>query len=179
MIYPIVAYGDPVLRKRALAIEEGTDVKELARDILATIDAAPAAGLAAPQIGKSLRLFAVELSYLFKKQYRKILINPELRIEEDSILQYHEEYCMSIPEVGVDVARRDKITIRYFDENWEQHEEALSGLPARVMQHEYDHLEGKLHIDYASPLRKGLIKHKLAKISKGKINVTYKIRFPT
>ena len=178
MIYPIVAYGDPVLRQNALDIAPGTDVQQLAQDMLATIDAASAAGLAAPQIGKRLRIFAVDLTPLFKRPYRKVFINPVLCLDETSALQHREEYCLSIPDVGVQVPRRAQLTITYFDESWQRHEEILTDMPARVIQHEYDHLEGTLHVDYASSLRKRLIKNKLAKISQGQVDVPYKMRFP-
>lgn len=183
MIYPIVAYGDPVLRKQAVAIEQGTDVQTLANDMLATMDQAQGVGLAAPQIGQSIRLFAVDFSQHLQAQGsteegRKVLINPELKIDETIPSTTFEEGCLSIPGIPITVPRHEKIVISYFDTAWQRHEEMWTGFPARVMQHEYDHLEGKLHIDYAAPLRKGLLKSKLKQISQGNIKVPYKMRFP-
>ncbi|MEM9417171.1 MAG: peptide deformylase [Bacteroidota bacterium] len=183
MIYPIVAYGDPILRKKAVAIEEGADVQTLADDMLATMDQAQGVGLAAPQIGQSIRLFVVDFSQYLQEQGstvegRKVLINPELRIDEAVPAETFEEGCLSMPGVRVEVPRHEKITIRYFDTAWQRHEEEWTGFPARVMMHEYDHLEGKLHIDYAAPLRKNLLKSKLKQIRHGKVEVPYKMKFP-
>lgn len=183
MIYPIVAYGDPVLRQKAVAIEPGTDLQELANNMLATMDHAAGVGLAAPQIGQSIRLFVVDFSSYLQEQGstaagRKILINPELHIDETVPPTGFEEGCLSIPGILVDVPRHEKIVISYFDTAWQRHEEEWTGFPARVMQHEYEHLEGKLHIDYAAPLRKKLIQSKLKQISQGKVEAAYKMRFP-
>lgn len=183
MIYPIVAYGDPLLRKKAVAIEEGTDVKALANDMLATMDIAQGVGLAAPQIGKSIRLFVVDFTpYLqqqgSKEEGRKVLINPVLQIDKTVAPTLYEEGCLSIPGVLVEVPRHEKIVISYFDTDWQRHKEEWSGFPARVMMHEYDHLEGRLHIDYAAPLRKNLLKSKLRQVSQGKIEVSYKMKLP-
>jgi peptide deformylase len=183
MIYPIIAYGDPVLRQKAKAIETGTDVKQLAEDMLATMDLAEGVGLAAPQIGKSIRLFVVNLSFYLKEEdnnqaHRKVLINPILTIDEATLPSTYQEGCLSIPNILVEVPRKESITISYFDVNWQLHQEQWTGFPARVMQHEYDHLEGKLHIDYAPPLRKRLFMSKLHAISQGKIEVAYKMLFP-
>lgn len=183
MIYPIVAYGDPVLRKKAVAIEEGTDMKALANDMLATMDQAQGVGLAAPQIGKSIRLFVVDFTPYLQQQGskevgRKVLINPELRIDDAVPLTTFEEGCLSIPGIPVEVSRHEKIVVSYFNTDWQRHEEEWTGFPARVMLHEYDHLEGKLHIDYATPLRKNLIKSKLRQISQGKTDASYRMKFP-
>lgn len=182
MIYPIVAYGDPVLRKQAVAIELGTDVKQLAEDMLATMKAAEGIGLAAPQIGKSIRMFVVDFSLLptedETEMSTKVLVNPVIEVNEAVEANHHQEGCLSIPDVLLEVPRKEEITVRYFDTDWQPHTEQWSGFPARVMLHEYDHLEGKLHIDYAPPLKKRLIKGKLNDISKGKVEVAYKMRFP-
>ena len=184
MIYPIVAYGDSVLREKAVEIAEGTDVEQLAEDMLATMKLANGVGLAAPQIGKSLRMFVVDLEPFFEQKgsnetFSKVLINPVLKVDEAVPPSTYEEGCLSIPDLLVEVPRREKVVIRYFDVSWQLHEDVWAGFPARVMQHEYDHLEGTLHIDYASPLRKRLIKNKLTKISQGKIDAPYKMRFPS
>ena len=182
MIYPIVAYGDPVLRKKAVALEKGADVQTLAHDMLATMDQAQGVGLAAPQIGQSIRLFVVDFTPYLQQQGseevgRKVLINPELRIDTTVSPTTLEEGCLSIPGIRVEVPRHEKITISYFDTAWQRHEEEWTGFLARVMMHEYDHLEGKLHIDYAAPLRKGLLKNKLKQVSQGKVEVSYKMKF--
>jgi peptide deformylase len=184
MIYPIVAYGDPGLRKKAIAIEKGTALQALVNDMLTTMDLAHGVGLAAPQIGKNIRLFVVDLTQYFgtegsSEAYQKVFINPVLKIEETVVPSIYEEGCLSIPNILVEVPRKEKITICYFDVKWQLHEEEWTGHPARIIQHEYDHLEGKLHIDYASYLRKNLLKSKLSAISQGKIDVPYKMRFPT
>ncbi len=183
MTYPIVAYGDPVLRKKAITIEKGTALQGLVRDMLTTMTLARGVGLAAPQIGKNIRLFVVDLSQDFETKCngetgKKVLINPVLKIDETVAPSIYEEGCLSIPNILVEVPRKEKITIRYFDIKWQPHEEEWTGFPARIMQHEYDHLEGKLHIDYASSLRKKLLRGKLKAISQGKVDVPYKMRFP-
>ncbi len=182
MIYPIVAYGDPILRKKAEAIEQGTALKELVQHMFATMQLASGIGLAAPQIGKNIRLFVVDLSQntLVKdvQEHKKVMINPVLKIDEKVAPNMSEEGCLSIPNVLVEVPRQEKVTVRYFDPQWQLHEEMWTGFPARVIQHEYDHLEGKLHIDYATPLRRRLLQGKLNAISQGKVEVSYKMRFP-
>ena len=184
MIYPIVAYGDPVLRRRAVDLKHGTDVRELTTAMFATMDQAGGVGLAAPQIGKSIRLFVVDLSHfvegiVLRSKHRKVYINPALEyLDSTDLLQYHEEGCLSIPDIRLDVPRIKRLVISYFDVNWKRQEEELIDMPARVIQHEYDHLDGKLHIDYAAPLKRQLLKGKLADISQGKVTVSYEMRFP-
>src|SRR5690348_15968740 len=128
MIYPIIAYGDPVLRKKAKAIENGTDVKQLAEDTLATMDLAAGIGLAAPQIGKSIRLFVVDLNYCLKEEnnnqaHRKVLVNPILTVDETALPNTYQEGCLSIPNILVAVPRKEIITISYFDVNWQLQQE--------------------------------------------------------
>ena len=182
MIYPIVAYGDPVLRKKAVDVEQGSDVRQLGQDMLTTMDKAQGIGLAAPQIGKSLRLFVVDLNNFFKEDndpvHRKILINPVLNIDDKVATSTYEEGCLSIPGILVNVPRKESITVRYFDTEWQLHEEQWTGFPARVIMHEYDHLEGTLHVDYAAQVRKHMLKGKLAAISRGQVTPSYKMRFP-
>jgi len=181
MIYPIVAYGDPVLRKKAVAIEKGTVLQELMKNMLATMHHAQGVGLAAPQIGKNIRLFVVKLGQdpqTKSTEYnQKVMINPVLKIDGNVAPSMYEEGCLSIPNVLIEVPRREKITVSYFDIQWQPHEEEWTGLSARIIQHEYDHLEGKLHIDYASPLRRRLLQSRLRAISQGKVDVPYKMRF--
>lgn len=190
MILPIVAYGDPVLKKKAKEIDKDyPKLEELINNMWDTMYNAYGVGLAAPQVGLPIRMFMIdpapfaedeELSEEEKaelKDLRKVFINPQI-IEEDGEEWAFSEGCLSIPEVREDVFRKPDITIEYYDENWEKHTETYSGLAARVIQHEYDHIEGILFTDKLSSLKKRLIKSKLANISKGKINVEYKMRFP-
>lgn len=182
MIYPIVAYGDPILRKKSIAIEEGTDLEQLVGNMLSTMHHVHGVGLAAPQIGKSIRLFVVDFTpYLATSSNEmtccKVLINPVLKIDATVAPSMYEEGCLSIPDVLVEVPRQEKMTIHYFDVKWKLHKEQWTGLPARIIQHEYDHLEGKLHIDYASSLKKRLLKNKLKAIRQGQVNVPYNMHF--
>lgn len=184
MIYPIVVYGSPVLKKEAEEIEEGSiDVKKLSEDMFETMHNASGIGLAAPQIGKSIRMFVVDGSPLGDEDdekmsdFIKVFINPEI-IEETGKEWKYEEGCLSIPDIRAEVSRPPKVLINYLDENWVEHEAEFEGMQARIIQHEYDHIEGVLFIDYLPPLKKRLLKGKLANISKGKCDVDYKIKLP-
>lgn len=181
MIHPIVMYGDPVLRKRATDIEKGTDLTELIADMFETMHAAHGIGLAAPQIGKSVRLFVVDGTTLEDepdlKDFRLAFINPEL-LEETGDPWPFEEGCLSIPNIREEVERPEKLRVRFYDEQWNLREENFDGMKARIIQHEYDHIEGKLFIDYLSPLRKRTLKGKLADISKGNVDTEYRIIAP-
>lgn len=181
MIYPIVVYGDPVLKKKAENIEKGEfDVKELAEDMFETMASASGIGLAAPQIGKSIRMFVVDGSPLEEKgmeNFRKVFINPEM-IDETGEEWAFEEGCLSIPNIREDVFRQEKIKIKYFDEDWNEHVDEFDGMKARIIQHEYDHIEGVLFTDYLSPLKKRMLKGKLTNITKGKMKVDYRVAVP-
>lgn len=181
MIYPIVAYGDTVLKKRAEEIIKGSiDLKKLAEDMFETMYEANGVGLAAPQIGKSIRLFVVDAEPMDEdklKGFKKVFVNPEI-IEESGELWAYQEGCLSIPGVREDVMRKPVITIRYFDIDWVEHTETLDGMAARVVQHEYDHLEGILFTDYLTPFKKRILKGKLTGISKGVARADYRMRFP-
>lgn len=181
MIYPIVMYGDPVLRQRAKDIEPGTDLTQLIEDMYETLEAANGIGLAAPQIGKSVRLFIVDGTGLEDDpgmaDFRKVFINAEM-IEEMGSPWDFEEGCLSIPNIRERISRKEQLRIRYFDQNWNQLEESFDGMKARIIQHEYDHIEGKMFIDYLTPLKKRLLKGKLADISKGKVDTEYRITAP-
>jgi peptide deformylase len=181
MIYPIVMYGDPVLRQRAKDIAKGTDLKQLIEDMYETMHGASGIGLAAPQIGKGIRLFIVDGTVLEDEpemqDFKKAFINPHL-VEETGEPWEYEEGCLSIPNIREKVARKEKLKIRYFDENWNPIEEEYDGMKARIIQHEYDHIEGKLFVDYLPSLRKRLLKGKLADISKGKVDTEYRIAAP-
>jgi peptide deformylase len=178
MIYPIVMYGDSVLRKKALDIEKGTDLSAVIKDMFETMYAAKGIGLAAPQIGKSIRLFIVDGSPLEEEQdmehFKKAFINPQILSESGEPWPF-EEGCLSIPNIREDVMRKEKLLIRYFDENWKKQEEEFDGMKARIIQHEYDHIEGKLFIDYLAPLKKRMLKGKLSDISKGEVDTEYRI----
>lgn len=190
MVLPIVAYGDPVLRKVGKDIDESyPDLNLLIENMKETMKNAKGVGLAAPQIGKAIRLFLVNTSPFaeddeldkeeqeFLKNFDKVFINPKLLNEEGDEWVFSEG-CLSIPNINEDVFRQEKITIEYFDEKFKKHTETVGGLAARVIQHEYDHIEGKLFIDKLTSLKKRLIKKKLENISKGKVEVEYRMRFP-
>ena len=179
MIFPIVMYGDPVLRKRAEDIKKDADVKPLVQDMFETMKAANGIGLAAPQIGKAIRLFIVDGTSLDDEkedmsQFKKVFVNPTVLDEQGEKWEF-EEGCLSIPNVRENVARPQKVTVRYYDEEWNLKEEEYDGMKARIIQHEYDHIEGKLFIDHLSPLKKRMLKGKLADISKGEVDTEYRI----
>ncbi|SDK81108.1 peptide deformylase [Catalinimonas alkaloidigena] len=181
MIYPIVAYGDPVLKQRAKEITPNQlDLKKLVDDMFETMYAASGVGLAAPQIGKSIRVFVVDAEAMDEdnlKGFKKAFINPQI-LEETGEKWAYEEGCLSIPKIREDVFRQPRVKLRYFDTDWKEYVEEFDGMAARVIQHEYDHLEGVLFTDYLSPFKRQLIKNKLGNISKGKIDVEYRMRFP-
>lgn len=181
MIYPIVMYGDPVLRQRARNIEPGTDIKQLVEDMYETLDAANGIGLAAPQIGKSVRLFIVDGTGLEDEpgmqDFKKVFVNAQM-VEEGGAPWEFEEGCLSIPNIREKISRKGQLRIRYFDENWNAFEETFDGMKARIIQHEYDHIEGKMFVDYLTPLKKRLLKGKLSDISKGKVDTEYRITAP-
>lgn len=190
MILPIVAYGDPVLRKVALEIDKNyPKLKELIINMWETMYGANGVGLAAPQIGLPIRIFLVdttpfaddeELSEDEQKSlngFKKVFINAKMEEEIGTEWAFNEG-CLSIPDVREDVKRKDTITITYQDENFKSRTETFDGLLARVIQHEYDHIEGILFTDKLSGLKKRLLKSRLANISKGKIDVDYRMRFP-
>lgn len=190
MVLPIVAYGDPVLRKKADDISEDyPNLKELIDNMYETMYGAYGVGLAAPQIGLPIRLFLVDTSPFSEdedyskeeqeqlKSFKRTFINAKILEEEGDEWAFNEG-CLSIPDVREDVFRKPLITVQYQDENFVSHTEKFDGLIARVIQHEYDHIEGVLFTDKLSALKKRLIKGRLSNISKGKIDVDYKMRFP-
>ncbi|CAM1362685.1 Peptide deformylase [Tenacibaculum sediminilitoris] len=190
MILPIVAYGDPVLRKVGKEIDKDyPQLEKLIADMRETMYNANGLGLAAPQIGKDIRLFIIDASPFaededlseeeknFFKDFNRVFINAKIIKEEGDEWAFNEG-CLSIPTINEDVFRQKLVTIEYQDENFKKYTETLSGLPARVFQHEYDHIEGVLFTDKLSSLKKRLIKKKLENISKGKVNAGYRMRFP-
>lgn len=184
MILPIISYGTPILKQKAAYIDpEYPDLGDLIKNMYDTMYNANGVGLAAPQVGVSIRLFVVDATPFAEDDpelagYKKIFINAEVLNEEGSLWKFNEG-CLSVPSIREDIERKKEITIRYRDENFELHEETLSGLRARVVQHEYDHIEGILFTDRMSQLKKTLLKGKLQNISKGNVKVDYRMKFPT
>lgn len=183
MILPIVAYGDPVLKKVAEEIDaDQPELEGFIANMFETMDNAHGVGLAAPQVGQSIRLFVVDASPFAEEHpelagFRKVFINPII-LEESGKPWPFNEGCLSIPGIREDVMRRPEIVIEYYDEHWELHEEKYDGLVARVIQHEYDHIEGVLFVERLSGLRRRLLKGKLADITKGLVDTDYRMRFP-
>ncbi len=189
MILPIRAFGDPVLKKVAKDIEKGhPGLTELIADMYETMYEASGVGLAAPQIGKSIRLFIVDASPFaedeeleqderdFLKTFKRVFINPYI-VEEEGEPWPFEEGCLSIPGIREEVKRQETIVLQWQDEKFKEHEEEFSGFAARVIQHEHDHLDGKLFIDKLPVLRRTMLKGKLRDISQGKTDAKYKMRF--
>lgn len=189
MILPIVAYGDPILKQRAKEISSSSnDLEILLKNMWETMYAANGVGLAAPQVGKSLRLFIVDGSPFSVeasltedeknelKGFKKVFINPKILQKSDDLENFNEG-CLSIPDVRGDVTRPTTIKIKYQNQYFKEITEHISGLPSRIVQHEYDHLEGILFTDKLSALKKKLLKNKLLKISRGNINVDYLMKF--
>lgn len=181
MILPIYVYGQPVLRKVAEDITpDYPNLKELIQNMFETMSNAEGVGLAAPQIGLPIRVVTIDLDVLSDdfpeyKDFRKAYINAhilEVSGEEVSM----EEGCLSLPGIHESVKRGNKISVKYLDENLIEHDEIVEGYLARVMQHEFDHLDGKMFIDHLSPLRKQMIKGKLNAMLKGKAHCTYKVK---
>lgn len=192
MILPILAYGDPILKKECDEIEKDyPKLSNLIADMFETMYKAKGVGLAAPQIGKNIRLFIVDGSPFAEKEegeeddplaegiedFKKVFINPI--IEEENGKEWpFQEGCLSIPKIRENVSRKPDIVVSYYDENWVLHEEKFSGYAARIIQHEYDHIEGVLFTDYLSPLKRKLLKKKLNNITNGLIEIEYKMSFP-
>lgn len=186
MILPIVAYGDPVLRATCEEIDQNyPQLETLIANMFETMYEAQGVGLAAPQIGKSIRLFIVDATPFAEGEdgdrgcmdFKRVFINPII-FEESGEEWGMEEGCLSIPGIREEVKRQGDLKIEYYDQNWDLYEESLTGFAARVVQHEYDHIEGVLFTDKISALRRQLIRSKLNDISKGKTDANYRMRFP-
>ena len=185
MILPIVAYGTPVLREETEEIEKDyPDLDILIKDMFETMYASKGVGLAAPQIGRAIRLFIIDASGFNEDDehpeladFKRVYINPII-VEETGKEWKFEEGCLSIPGIREDVSRKSVVTIEYYNENFELVEETVDGIAARVVQHEYDHIEATLLTDLINPLRKRLIKGKLNDIAKGNVKVNYRMKFP-
>ncbi len=182
-VLPIRAYGDPVLKKKAEAVTpEHPDLKELIDDMWETMYKASGLGLAAPQVGKSLRIFVIDASPFGEEEprladFKKVFLNAQILEEKGKTWSFNEG-CLSFPGMREDISRPPQIRIRYQDENFNEYEEEYSGLAARIIQHEYDHIEGTLMVDRMMPLKRTLLRRKLSNISKGLVDVDYKMKFP-
>lgn len=189
MIYPIVAYGDPVLRKVTVDIDKSVDVKKLSEDMFETMYNAKGVGLAAPQVGLNLRIFVVDGRPFNEGEdmeerdkdpslidFKQVFINAEILDEKGKEWAF-EEGCLSIPDIREDIYRPEFVTINFFDENWVEYTKTYEGLAARIIQHEYDHIDGILFTDHLNPVKKRMLKNKLAKITKGIVDVDYKMKF--
>ena len=189
MILPILPYGNPILKAKALEINKSyPKLKDLIKNMWETMYSANGVGLAAPQIGLSIRILVIdtfpfsEQEELSKKEsmelssFKKVFINPKI-IEENGEDWDFNEGCLSVPDIREDISRKESIKINFLDENFVSKNLILSGIKARVVQHEYDHLEGILFTDYLSPLKKRILKKKLHNISKGKIKTDYLMKF--
>lgn len=191
MILPIVAYGHPVLRQVAKDITaDYPDLGKLIENMWETMYASNGVGLAAPQINRDIRLFVIDSAQMFTNMedgeeddypdtpgHKGVFINAHI-VELNGKEWSYNEGCLSIPKIREDVSRHEKVTLQYMDENFESHTNTFRGLTARIILHEYDHIEGKLFIDHISPLKRKLMRGKLTDISKGKVNVDYRMLFP-
>ena len=191
MVLPILAYGHPILRKVAHDITpDYPNLEKLIADMWETMYSSNGVGLAAPQVNRDIRLFVVDSQQIFqnmeedeKKEFpdipgiKQVFINAHIVEVEGKNWSYNEG-CLSIPKIREDITRQEIVSIRYFDEEFNLYHKIFNGITARIVLHEYDHIEGKLFIDYLPPLKKKLMKGKLKDISKGKVNVDYKMSFP-
>ena len=191
MILPIVAYGTPVLRTVAKDISSDYPALEkLISDMWETMYASNGVGLAAPQVNRDIRVFMIDSAQVFanledeeKGEYpdepgiKQLFINAHIKELHGAEWPYNEG-CLSIPKIREDIQRPAQVTIEYLDENFQPHTKTFSGITGRIIQHEYDHIEGKLFIDYLKPLKRKLLKGKLDDISRGKVKVDYKMVFP-
>jgi peptide deformylase len=181
MVYPIVVYGSPMLRKVSKEIDKDyPKLDQLIEDMYETMEVSDGIGLAAPQIGKSIRLFIIDATPMAEDDpslegFKKVFINPKI-IEETGDKWGYTEGCLSLPNIREEVNRPSNIRIQYYDKNFEFHDEKYDGIKARIMQHEYDHLDGVLFVDLLAPLKKKLLKGKLNDIAKGKSKAAYKTR---
>jgi peptide deformylase len=190
MVLPIVAYGNPVLRKVGVNItSEYPGLQKLIEDMWETMYNSKGVGLAAPQVNKDIRLFVMDSAQIIENLdadekddfpgdsgYKGVFINARIKNVDGEDWAYNEG-CLSIPKIREDIFRKESVTIHFFDENFVEYTKTFIGITARVILHEYDHIDGKLFIDYLKPLKKNLLKRKLDDISKGKISVDYRMSF--
>lgn len=179
MIYPVYIYGHPVLRRKSEDISSDyEDLDDFIKSMFETMYRANGVGLAAPQVGRNIRLFVIDASTGADEDpslegFKKVFINAKIHSRDGELVPMNEG-CLSIPGIWEDVNRESRVHISYYDENWDFHDEVLEGLPARIIQHEYDHLDGILFTDKISPIRRRMVKGKLSGLSKGKLDVDYK-----
>ena len=180
MILPIVAFGHPALKSKAQEIDANySELQTLIDNMFATMSYAEGVGLAAPQVNKSIRLFIVDLSLIdikeeSDKNFKQVFINPVIAERVGEPTAYNEG-CLSIPDIHEDIIRQPKIRIQYFDRDWNKHDEWLEGIPSRVCQHEYDHIEGILFVEHLSNLKKMILKRKLTDMTRGIVKANYKM----
>ena len=181
MIYPVTVFGDPVLRKKAEPItKDFEDLKGFVQNMFDTMYNSDGVGLAAPQVGQPIRVFVLDTTHNEEDEpagIKKAFINPEI-VEKTGDEWIMNEGCLSLPEIREDVMRPESVRIKYFDEDFEEYEDVFHGFTSRVIQHEYDHLEGVMFVDYLNPLKKRILKGKLTAISKGKVLPKYRIKIP-
>ncbi len=179
MIFPIVLYGDPILKKKANKVDyKDESIEALIGSLFETMYAAQGVGLASPQIGRSLRVFVIDSTPMEEdNSLRQAFVNPEI-IEKEGEPWIFEEGCLSIPGLREEITRKPVVHVRYYDENWELHKKTFDGMIARIIQHEYDHIEGILFTDHLTSFKKRLLKGKLTNISKGKTDTEYRIKLP-
>ncbi|MDR0414941.1 MAG: peptide deformylase [Prevotellaceae bacterium] len=181
MLLPVYLYGSPILRKKAEDVSpDYSGLAQLLADMWETLYHADGVGLAAPQVGKNIRLFVVDTDCLSKnypdgKGFRQAFVNAHV-VENDGEEWTYEEGCLSIPKIHENVKRPSRVRIRYCDENFAEHDEWFDGIRARVIQHEYDHLEGQMFVDKLPPIRRQLLKSKLLKVSKGEMSASYRTK---
>ncbi|MFO7924766.1 MAG: peptide deformylase [Bacteroidales bacterium] len=181
MILPVFLYGSPVLRKISAEVPDNyPELDMFIESLFETMYQSDGIGLAAPQVGQSLRIFVIDASSLEEddaslKDFKKVFINPRITSYEGELSTYNEG-CLSIPDIREDVERESAVSISYYDRDFRYKEEYYEGIAARIIQHEYDHLEGRLFTDLISPLKKRLLKSKLTSISKGKVDVKYRVK---
>src|SRR6056297_2605111 len=181
MTLPIYVYGSPVLRKVARPVEQNEEgLDEFIDNLWDTMYQSDGIGLASPQVGKSVRIFVIDGTPLEEddpslKDFKVTFINPEI-LDRQGDDKTYEEGCLSIPNIREEIVRPEKVRIRYYDRDWNLHEEEYGGIAARIIQHEYDHLQGVLFTDKVAPLKKRMLRNKLNAISKGKFDVSYKVK---
>lgn len=181
MIYPVTVFGDPILRKKAIPItKDFQDLKGFVQNMFDTMYSSDGVGLAAPQVGQAIRIFVLDTTAAEEDELpgiKQAFINPEI-LKKSGDEWVMNEGCLSLPEIREDVLRPETVRIKYLDEDFNEHDETYNGFSSRVIQHEYDHLDGIMFVDYLNPLKRRILKSKLIAISKGKVIPKYRIKIP-